>query len=114
MSQPKTVEITTGNRVSGTEVAAAATDCGDPQSSDDGLGSASLKISSRIPGADDTGDKLLSGVSEPFEPTVSDPIADNTDFGEWFSCSESDIFGDRDLVAAIDISLLGERTSLRG
>lgn len=106
MWQQERLASTIANRSSGTETAAAE---GDPVSSDDRLGSEIIKLPSRMPGEDETGDKLPSGVSEPLEP-ISDPIANKTDFGDWFSCSESDKFGDKELVecSAGDTSFLGE------
>jgi hypothetical protein len=31
------------------------------------------------------------------EPRASEPTADNTDVGDWFSCSEMEKFGEEDL-----------------
>ena len=59
--------------------------------------------------ADETGDKLPLGVSESVQPTVSEPIADNTDVGDWLSRSETEKFGDADLIgcSVAEISLGG-------
>lgn len=73
-------------------------------------------VDSRLPAPEETGDKLPFGVFELLEPSVSEPITDNTDFGDWFSASEIDKFGDGDFVehSPIEISLLSGCTSFRG
>lgn len=71
---------------------------GDALLSVDWLGSDGTKPPDWTPAADETGDKLPLGVSESVQPTVSEPIADNTDVGDWFSRSKTDKFGDADLI----------------
>lgn len=67
-----------------------------------------------MPEAEETGDKQPFGVLESEEP--SEPIEDNTDFGDWFTCSESEQFGDAGLVGAstMEFSLFSWCTSFRG
>ena len=57
----------------------------DALSSVDLLGSESTKPPGWTPAADETGDKLPFVVSKSVNPTVSEPIAENTDVGDWFS-----------------------------
>lgn len=66
--------------------------------------------------AHETGDELLFGVLESIEPRASEPTADNTDFGDWFSCSETETCGDEDCSGCsnIEVSLLSGCTILRG
>lgn len=66
--------------------------------------------------ADETGDELPLGVIESENAKVSEPTADNTDVGDWFSCSETDKFRDVDLLGSTGfvLSLTSVLDNLRG
>lgn len=66
--------------------------------------------------ADEIGDKQPFGVSESVEPPMSEPIADKTEVGDWFSLSETDKFEDADLLGCSTavVSLLVGTTSFLG
>lgn len=64
----------------------------------------------------ETGDELSLGVFDLEKPKVSEPTADITDVGDWFSCSKTDIFGDKDLlgISESELSLASLLATLRG
>lgn len=78
--------------------------------SDDRLDSEGDRNPECMKEVDETGDTLPFGVFE------SEPIQGNTDFGDWFSCSESEQFGDEGIVGAstMEYSLFSWFTSFRG
>lgn len=108
--------LTMGKGSSGTELDVVKTGDGDAFSSVGGLSSGRNILSGLTPAADETGDGLPFCVFESVEPSVSEPTADNTDVGDWFSCSEAEKFGDTDLTGGsrTEIPFLSGCTSLRG
>lgn len=105
-----------GSCSSETELCVIRAGDGDALPSVDWLGSGSgTKPPDWTLAADERGDKLSLGVSE---PVTYEPIADNTEVGDWFSCScsETDIFGDTDSIGCfgVEVSLLGIVTSFLG
>ena len=116
MLSSKGSSSTMGSCSSETEPTVVRAGDGDALSSVDWLGSDSTKPPGWTPAVDEEGDKLPFGVSESVNPTVSEPIAENTEVGDWSSCSQTDEFGDADLIGCsrAETSLLGGITSFLG
>lgn len=91
---------TVGDCSSGIESVVSSTGDGGIFSSGDVLGSETVNPPRWAGATDETGDKLSFGVFESSEPKASEPTAQNTDVGDWFSCSEIDKFGDEDLLGS--------------
>ena len=105
-----------GNDSSETELDVLTIGDGDSFSSVDGFSSETNMLSGLTPAGDETGDGLPFCVFESGEPSVSEPTADNTDVGDWFSCSEAEKIGDTDLTGGsrTEIPFLSGCTSFRG
>ena len=111
---------TTETCSAGAELVGDLTSSRDPVSSGEEfgeeLGSERKKPPGLTPSPDEIGDKLPLGVFVSVRPNVSEPMADSTEVEDWFSCSETDKFGDAELLCCSSTRdpVLRGATSLRG
>lgn len=78
------------------------------------LAASELKNAPPLKAADEIGEGLSLDISESI--VASKPVADNTDVGDWFSCSEEERLGDAELdgFSSAEITFLMGETCLRG
>ena len=107
---------TTETCSAGAEIAGDLTSSRDPVSSGEELGSERKKPPGLTPSPDEIGGKLPVGVFVSVRPNTSEPMADSTEVEDWFSCSETEKFGDVDLLGCSSTGdpVLRGATSLRG